>query len=215
MTKNKTLLLLVFAAATMAFPSCGNKAQTTPDTPADSVKTDSIAPDTAATVQEAEKAAPAYLSDDLKAFGLKGQVKTCSGTSYGQDTGAYQEDLRFSPEGKLKNKHSDHTFKKNKEGFICKVTTFVGDGEFVMTYSKFNENGHPLQAKDVSDIPFVSMESDIAYTYTAFDDHGNWTERKVRMTTQTAEMDEATGDYGTPKKSTQQLTQKRTISYYE
>lgn len=202
--------VLVCAAVVAVLVSCGQKAQTSAVEEA-AVDTLSVKEDTV------ETEAPAFFSDDLKMFGLKGKVKKRGEISStgGMDTGEFWAGIEFDENGKLLSKHGDYAFRKNKDGFIERTESAQGDGQMVMTYTELDENGWPSVAKDMVESPDYIMEAVYKYTYTEVDEHGNWKARKVKVDIVSQAMDEMTGDYGAKEKSSQEWTETRTLTYYE
>ena len=84
---------------------------------------------------------------------------------------------------------------------------------------KTDENGNPLQEVCTYGDEEMCIESVINYEYTEFDEHGNWTERKLKVETTTTtysyDMDSGDEDEGQVEKEFSEDTQTRTITYYE
>ena len=84
--------------------------------------------------------------------------------------------------------------------------------------TSINDDGLPLQENSQSGDEQGSFESTCDYEYVSFDHHGNWTERKAKLTNRETVYvyDEETGTDGEEVKTdTEEKTEKRMISYYE
>lgn len=92
-------------------------------------------------------------------------------------------------------------------------------GQEVIEVKKTDENGNPLQEVCTYGDEEMCIETVIDYKYTEFDNHGNWTERKLKLETTTTtysyDMDSGDEDEGQVEKETSEDTQTRTITYYE
>jgi len=85
--------------------------------------------------------------------------------------------------------------------------------------TKADELGNPLQERTTAGDEVGECASVIDYEYLTFDSHGNWTERKAKVesTVTTYVFDWETGEDGEDEVevSTEERTERRTISYYE
>lgn len=107
-------------------------------------------------------------------------------------------------------------YEYNEQGITNKRWYDSGECYAMLTYElvKLNEQDLPIQeTSSVADEEYEETAT-IDYDYTAFDDHGNWTERKVKMNIKTTEYN---GDDGNEKVTSEnkEQTEKRVITYYE
>ncbi len=173
----KTKLFLIGIASTfLAACSSGNVSGQ------DSLKVDSC--DTQDSIITEEIAEPVstsiYKSDDLKKFGLKGQVTKVTHQFKGEDwlAGLVDDDLVFNSEGILTSKTPDLTFKTNSDGFITKVIDTMGSSDgstATSTYITLDENGWPTKVKSDYDGPDTEGYANFSITYPDIDENGNWT----------------------------------------
>lgn len=114
----------------------------------------------------------------------------------------YTNSLAFFPE-------QGYHFEYGEAG-VKKYLYNTGDmGRVTMEVTKTDENGLPLQETVTSGDDMIEEVSVKDYEYTAFDDYGNWTERKVKIKTTTTSYE----DDSVTKNSSEKV-EKRTITYY-
>lgn len=92
-------------------------------------------------------------------------------------------------------------------------------GSEITEVIKVDDKGNPLQEKSQYGDEEGGEESVIDYEYVTFDNHGNWTERKVKIQTNkyTIAWNEKKGEDITIESPTEttEKTEKRTITYFE
>lgn len=165
---------------------------------------------------------PEFKSDDLKAFGLYDQIKSRKIIVVGNAMGGTyyiepQKKISFSPEGKLNTRLDLLESSKNKNGIFTKYEDGGGDQHYWLTYTELNDKDHPIKAKYEIQEPPEDGIGDVTYSDYVYDNHGNWTSRKVTAKIVTEELlfDEEGNDAGTSKKSnTYSWTEKQIIEYY-
>lgn len=183
------------------------------------VQSDSVVADSAAVLTAV---APEFKSDDLKALGLYDQVKSrkinVAGNGFG---GSYYiepiKKISFSPEGKRNTQLDLLVFTKNKDGIFTKYEDGGGDAHYWLTYTELNDKNHPVKAKYEIQEPPEEGIADVTYSDYTYDNHGNWTSRKVTAKVVTEELlfDEEGNDAGTSKSTnTYFWTENQVIEYY-
>lgn len=125
---------------------------------------------------------PEYLSDDLKAYRIKGPVVTRSQVNYDASI-VYPEPmeaLSFSEEGVLTNPDENIEIKRDEDGFNHSISTRESDGtEWVMTYTDFNDKGFPTKATIKETGPMGTGVTTITWSRYGYDGNGNWTVRRT------------------------------------
>lgn len=153
---------------------------------------------------------PGYLSDDLRALGIKGNVARRSEINTSNDRFSLMmpRDARtFNEEGKLTTKIKDVQIKRNADGLEYKYVINESDGtEFVLECTAFSENNHPEKAVQTETGPMGDVTATITYGDYKFDGHGNWISRKVRAKCVAVDIE-------TEEKSTETYSWTETVSY--
>lgn len=170
--------------------SCGNSSNQASANVSDS--TTVAASGTAATTatEEAPQAETStYYSDDLKAYGLKGKVKSVAIEQTGLDElhisiRSYwplpDDKMSFTSQGKFVGEPHDFGKKNSKGLFVSWSNDDDDDGtERTTTYKELNEHNFPLVAEMLEDGPFGKVNATMSYSDYTYDDHNNWTSRKV------------------------------------
>ncbi|MDE6282565.1 MAG: hypothetical protein K2L97_01085 [Muribaculaceae bacterium] len=159
--------------------SCNSKTESNSETEA----ADSIATEQVAETVHTQQSASIYGSDDLKKFGLKGQVTTVT-VKYDNDwiPGLVDDNLQFDAQGKLISKLPDLKLTVNADGFISKVVDDMGasDGSETVADYTLNENGWPVKLKLQMSSPDAEAYADCTLTYPDVDEHGNWTKCVIK-----------------------------------
>lgn len=142
----------------------------------------------------------------------------------------YNLDFRYDKfgyitEGKAKQKFggksAEHIKYRWRDGRITKIEGDGELGEYTITL-KYDDRGLPSQTKTVVKGDGVEQEIVASYTYTDFDDHGNWTRCTMRSAITTREpegyYDDETEEFvenPEPTVESVEETQKRKITYYK
>lgn len=207
----KKFLLPAFCCALLA--SCGGS------------KTDSAASGSAATAasdtiaavpqEQEEVKLPDFKSDDLRALGLRDQVKKLEITGQMPEGFLTAEcfELTFAQKGKASGLcYDDYTAKRNADGIDVDLKMQYGtDGTCAkMKYKDLNPSGHPLKAEYYFFGPgYDEIDADFTFSDYVYDEHQNWTSRKVKAVYKLTDF-----ETGAVSNKTDSWTDTRTISYY-
>lgn len=106
-------------------------------------------------------------------------------------------------------------YKYTKNGYECDYDYGECSGLYVEKVTT-DDDGLPVKAEGASYDESGEWEVTYTYTYTKFDEKGNWTERKVKWNDKYTEYDET--EDGTPNNTVKEdggtVTQARTITYH-
>lgn len=173
-------LILSIVSLTLLGTGCGGKKERIEDKQ-DTVLVDTIPVDTIAAEEDSLKT---YYSDDLKSFGIRGNVMERSAMRHGAET-IYPEptmELTFDEEGNFTGSLRGLYPKKNEDGFFYSYSMNYEDGtSWELTYTDFNDNFFPTKAEIFESGPQGVAKSEIAYTGYEYDGEGNWVLRTVTM----------------------------------
>lgn len=214
MKKISLMMIAAFTVATGLVSCSGNKSNRDGDSAGKTADT-TVQTDTAAGV-EAEETTPAseFMSDDLKAQGLRGQVKKVTPKTYSPDEflDAYFMELTFNAKGKNTSEFFDeYSGKRNADGIDTKMYKRYGtDGtQADIEYLELNEYGHPLKAKYDLDGPIDWVNGTLTFSDYKYDEHLNWISRKVSAAYKFTEL-----ETDAVSNRTKTWTETRTITYY-
>lgn len=165
------------------FSSCNSKKS------ADTVDNETEAVTDVLTEENAqEDAVPDFMSEDLKAEALRGQVKqVVSKFNLPQDFElAYKTDLSFNANGKNTTQfyfdNENDVLERNSDGIFVKISFYpASDGTNAnVEYLELNEYGHPLKATFSYEGPGAnSADGTMTFSDYVYDSNKNWTSRKV------------------------------------
>lgn len=159
---------------------------------------------------------PGFMSDDLKAHALRGQVKKVSFNAAWPDEfmSPFPEELTFNSGGKntTMSYHDDYDVERKENGIIVKMRLYYGtDGtQAAAEYLSLNDYGHPLKASyEAQESGYGDVKASFLFSDYVYDSQKNWTSRKVTA-------DYTIVDYETEatKKKSRNWTEARTIVYY-
>lgn len=214
MKKISLMLIAAFTVATGLVSCSGNKSNRDGDSAGKAADT-TVQTDTAAAVEAEETTTVSeFMSDDLKAQGLRGQVKKVTPKTYSPDEflDAYCAELTFNDKGKNTTQFfDDYSGKRNADGIDTKMYTRYGtDGtQADIEYLELNEYGHPLKAKYDLDGPIDGINGTLTFSDYKYDEHQNWISRKVSAAYKFTEL-----ETDAVSNRTKTWTETRTITYY-
>lgn len=149
----------------------------------------------------APKETVVFVSDEMKALGIRGNVSERSEISHKfQDVYSIPaEKLSFTKEGRLVGQLAYPGVKKNADGYYVKFKSHESDGtEFETEYLRMNPEGYPVKAKLEEEGPMQELTAVFEYSDYKYDSVGNWISRKVNATVTTENLD---NDYKETNKS--------------
>lgn len=211
--------ILTFPIVALLAAACGSKGGNTEADSASASSSDSIQVETTATLPDsiAGDTIAAYLSDDLKKFGLHGKVKSVKTKEYSSFVSCLSGPLAFNEEGVLTSNFSDYTDNEisyDPDGFIDETECRESDGTtFELEFTNFDTEGNPVSGKYKSEGPEEIWEVTFTITYLEFDKENNWTKRTFKGDSTSRTMNDS-GDYGRPQTEPFTATESRTIIYY-
>lgn len=168
--------------------SCGPKKGQTELTE-ETVSADTISQDT---VQEKEDSTKIYYSDDLKSFGIRGDVIERSQMRHGAEM-VYPiptMELTFDSIGNFTGSLQGLYPKQNEEGINYSYSMNYEDGtSWELNYTEWNENNFPVKAEILESGPQGVAKSEITYYGYEYDREGNWVMRSVSMGREFTETD--------------------------
>ncbi|MDE6296977.1 MAG: hypothetical protein K2L89_03940 [Muribaculaceae bacterium] len=177
---NGGLVLSIVTLMTIAC-SCGKKPAQS-ETPTDSVKLDTIPADTVAVEEDSLKV---YYSDDLKSFGIRGDVVERAAMRHGAET-VYPEptmELTFDDNGVFTGSLQGLYPKKNEDGINYSYSMNYEDGtSWELIYTELNDNSYPVKAEILESGPQGVAKAVLTYSGYEYDGEGNWIMRAVSMT---------------------------------
>lgn len=212
MTMKKILFASVCCLLLAGCGSDGNKQVAKPMAAmADTAMTDTAS----AAAEPAQAPAPEFLSDDLKAEGLRGQVKKVKWTKTCPEDFmlAYPEEMTFNAAGKNTTKfYDEYEARRNADGIVTGQKLHYGtDGTLASMKSLgLSEKSHPLKASYELEGPGIDQVSGtFAFSDYVYDSHQNWTSRRVRATYKLTDF-----ETDASRNKTDTWTETRTITYF-
>ncbi len=159
----------------------------------------------------------AYLSEDLKKFGLHGKVRSVKTKDYSSFVTCLSGPLDFNENGILTSTFTelpDNEISCNSEGLIDKTECHESDGTtFEFEFTGFDTDGNPISGKYKSEGSGELWVVTFIVSYLDFDREMNWTKRTFKGKSVTWTMN-ADGKYGRPQNESFEATESRVISYY-
>lgn len=210
----KRLYSILGAALTaiVAVSCSGNKNQG--NDMADSVQ-DTIT--SGATQAVAEVDSLDYLSDDLKMFGLHGDVKEVRTIDYPSFPTSMSANLAFDDKGTLTSNFNDYTdnkFRLNENGFIREASFRESDGTtYSVRYTEWNEENLPVAGIYLTEMPDYKGQMNFSITYDKFDSAHNWLSRTYHGDMVGQDFDFDADRYADPVKEKVNFTERRRLSY--
>ena len=181
--KNKltsALLSSLIIGGIFSMSSCGGKEKK------EEVVNDTlpIAVETPDTVVQSVDSARTYYSDDLRSFGIRGDVKARS--SIRHDAGVVYPiptmELTFDSVGNFTGSLQGLYPKNNDEGFGYLYSMNEGDGtSWELTYTEVNDKNYPLKAEIIESGPQGTAKAELTYYGYEYDKEGNWVMRCATM----------------------------------
>ncbi|MDE5807938.1 MAG: hypothetical protein K2H76_07445, partial [Muribaculaceae bacterium] len=125
-----------------------------------------------------------YYSDDLKSFGIKGNVLKRSRIRH--DAGTVYPipamELTFDSLGNFTGSLEGLYAKNNDEGFHYLYSMNYEDGtSWELTYTELNEEGYPIKAEIIESGPQGTANAVVTYYGYEYDRTGNWVMRSATM----------------------------------
>lgn len=205
------------ALCCLALASCGNsKTNGSGDSAENGVEgTASESTETTAAASAEEASVPGFMSDDLKAHALRGQVKKVNFNATWPDVfmTPFPEELTFNAGGKNTTEfYDDYEAMRKQDGINVKMRNRFGtDGtEAATEYLSLNEYGHPLKASYEAQEPGIGdVKATFVFSDYVYDSRKNWTSRKV-----TSEYTIVDYETDATKNKSGSWTETQTIVYY-
>lgn len=212
-----SLLMRVPALASsllILLTACGGKSG--------SSKVDTVfpSPDTVAVVADSLGAdtIPDYYSDDLRAYGLHGRVRSVRTDDYGPFVTSLAGPLAFSPKGVLTSHFPDlldNETAKNLKGIIDETECHQANGdEFELEFDNWDEFNNPIAGKYTATSARTIWEVNFNITYLTFDRENNWVSRTIAGEAVTRSLN-SKGEVIASQSEPITTTETRTITYYE
>ncbi len=177
---------LIFCCVLMV--ACGRKGKEE-TTPNDSPAMDTIAVDTVPMVEDSVRT---YYSEDLKSFGIRGDVVGRSAMRHGAEV-VYPiptMELTFDTLGNFTGSLMGLYPKQNEDGINYSYSMNYEDGtSWELTYTELNENAFPLKAEIIESGPQGTAKANITYFGYEYDREGNWVMRSASMSREFIETD--------------------------
>ncbi|MDE6028289.1 MAG: hypothetical protein K2G23_09475, partial [Muribaculaceae bacterium] len=173
-------LMSIALASGLSFSSCGSK-KISEEAATDSARPDTVRADTIPAVQDSIRT---YYSDDLKSFGIKGNVLKRSRIRH--DAGTVYPipamELTFDSLGNFTGSLEGLYAKNNDEGFHYLYSMNYEDGtSWELTYTELNEEGYPIKAEIIESGPQGTANAVVTYYGYEYDRTGNWVMRSATM----------------------------------
>ena len=141
---------------------------------------------------EPEDTLKQYYSDDLKSFGIKGEVISRSAMRHDAQM-VYPvptNELTFDDDGVFTGSLEGLYPKTGEDGIIYSYSMNYEDGtSWELTYTDYNEEGYPVRAEIIESGPQGTAQAVITYYGYEYDRMGNWVMRSVTCDRSFVDMD--------------------------
>ncbi|MDE6717507.1 MAG: hypothetical protein K2J70_04860 [Muribaculaceae bacterium] len=136
------------------------------------------------TIPEPQDSVRVYYSDDLRAFGIKGDVVERSAVRHGADI-VYPEptmELTFDSIGNFDGSLKGLYAKRGEDGLNYSYSMNYEDGtSWELTYTELNDQSYPLKAEILESGPQGIAKVTLNYYGYEYDREKNWVMRSVTM----------------------------------